>query len=222
MRTAQIAIIGLGNFGYYLGRDLYSRGHEVIGLDINKEAVQRVRHEISEAVVADARDREVLESLGIQDVDIAVVAIGTNMLASILSTFNLREIGVKKIYAKALSEEHGKILQKVGAHHIIFPERDVAQGLARRIHNPNMLDYLPFQEDYAIFEISAPESFYERTLRDLDLINKYGIQVIAIRSPRSNTLQFIPKASYQIRPGDALILLGSHKGMENLEGDIKD
>ncbi len=216
---AQIAIIGLGNFGYYLGRDLYSRGHDVIGLDINKDAVQRVRQEISEAIVADGTDRDVLESLGIQHVDIAVVAIGTNMLASILTTFNLREIAVRDIYAKALSEEHGQILKKVGAHHIIFPERDIALGLARRIHNPNMLDYLPIQEEYAIYEISAPESFVGKTLRELDLINKYGIQVIAIRTAGTKHLKFIPKATYTVQERDALILLGAQKNMEKLESD---
>lgn len=213
---AQIAIIGLGNFGYYLGKDLYERGHDVIGIDIRKEAVQRIRQEISEAVVADGTDREVLESLGIQDVDIAVVAIGTNMLASILTTFNLREMKVKEIYAKALSEEHGRILKRVGAHHIIFPERDVALGLARRIHNPNMLDYLPLHEDYAIFEITAPPAFHGKTLRELDLINRYGLQVIAVRNKKLQKLQFIPKASYVIQPEDGLVMLGGQSGVERL------
>ncbi|SFM79028.1 trk system potassium uptake protein TrkA [Thermodesulforhabdus norvegica] len=219
---AQIAIIGLGNFGYYLGRDLYEKGHDVIGIDIRKEAVQRIRQEISEAVVADGTDREVLESLGIQDVDIAVVAIGTNMLASILTTFNLREIKVKEIYSKALSEEHGRILKRVGAHHIVFPEKDVALGLARRIHHPNMLDYLPFQEDYAIFEIAAPSAFHGKPLRELDLINKYGLQVIAVRNKGLQKLQFIPRASYVVQDGDGLILLGAHSGIEKLGKDYPE
>lgn len=219
---AQIAIIGLGNFGCYLGMDLYEKGYDVIGIDIDKDAVQRIRQEISEAVVADGTDRGVLESLGIQDVDIAVVAIGTNMLASILTTFNLREIKVKNIYAKALSEEHGRILKRVGAHHIIFPEKDVALGLSRRIHNPNMLDYLPFQKDYAIFEVAAPKSFKDKMLRELDLINKYGLQVIAIRRGVDQELNFIPRASYLVQQGDVLILMGSQEGMEKFNKDFAE
>ena len=119
----QFGVIGVGNFGYYLGRHLYEKGHEVIALDISKVQVQKTKDVVSHAVVADATDREALESLGISHVDAAVVCIGTRMQASILATLHLKELGTKSILAKATSEEHGRILRKVGASEIFFPEK---------------------------------------------------------------------------------------------------
>lgn len=212
----QIAIIGLGNFGYYLGRELFTRGFEVIGLDLRKEVVQKVKGEFSQAVIADATDKDTLTALGIPDVDLAVVTIGTNMLASILTTFHLKEIGVAKVYSKALSAEHHQILKRVGADLILFPEKDLALTLAQRIENPNMLEYLPFIEDFGIFELQAPDSFAGKTLRDLDLINRYGIQVIAIRDERTTQLTLIPRADFRIGPSHQLILLGSNKTFQEI------
>lgn len=226
---AQIAVIGLGNFGYYLARELFSKGHEVIAIDINKDPVQKIRQEVSEAIVADGTDVETLKALGLHDLDVNIVAIGTNMLASILTTFNLRQIDSKLIYAKALSEEHAQILKYVGAHNIVFPEKDMALMIAQRIHNPNMIDYLPFHEDYAIFEFPSPRPFIGKTLQQLDLINKYGLQIIAVRKPSHEASKngkdrfvFIPRAKYTIEEGDSLIVLGLQKGMERLSKDIKD
>ncbi|MGC8720012.1 MAG: potassium channel family protein [Thermodesulforhabdaceae bacterium] len=218
---AQIAVIGLGNFGYYLARDLFSKGHEVIAIDLRKEPIQKIRHEVTEAVVADGTDVETLKALGLQDLDVNIVAIGTNMLASILTTYNLRQINAKLIYAKALSEEHANILKYVGAHEVVFPERDMALTVARRIHNPNMVDYLPFHEDYAIFEIPAPDQFLSKTLKELDLINKYSLQVIAVRKPAKlkdgkESFIFIPGAQYSIEKGDVLVMLGLQKGLDKL------
>jgi trk system potassium uptake protein TrkA len=138
------------------------------------------------------------------------------MLASILATFHLKEIGVKEVYAKALSSEHERILRRIGADRILFPEKDLALSLARRIANPNMIEYLPFIADHGIFELGPPESFVGKTLRDLDLINRYGIQVIAIRDGRSGDLIFIPKADFVIRKTHVLILLGPNKTLDQL------
>lgn len=219
----QTAIIGLGNFGYYLGRELYRRGFDVIGLDSQNAVVQKVKNELSQVVIADATDKETLMALGLGQVDLAVVTIGTNMLASILASFHLKEMGVKRVYAKALSEEHELILRRVGVDEILFPERDLAMNLAQRIQNPNMLEYLPSMQDYGIFELDNPGGLVGRALRDLDLINQYGIQVIAIRDGLDQHLNFIPRGDYVIRPGDVFILLGSNSDMErllkNIEGD---
>jgi trk system potassium uptake protein TrkA len=216
----QIAIIGLGNFGYYLGRELYAKGFDVIGLDIDKNAVQQLKNDISQAVIADATEKETLLALGIDRAEIGVITIGTNMLANILATFHLKEIGVKWIYAKALSEEHAQILQRVGADEILFLEKDLAFHLARRIENPNMLEYLPFMEDYGIFEIEAPRAFHGKSLRELDLINDYSIQIIAVRERVRNVLLFIPKAAYVIGKGDELIILASTESMERISEEF--
>ncbi|ROR03213.1 potassium channel family protein [Desulfosoma caldarium] len=212
----RVAIIGLGNFGYYLGRELSRQGFDVLGLDIRKDAVQHAKNDIAVTVVADATEKENLLNLGVAEADAAVVTIGTNMLASLLTTFMLKEIGVAKVYAKALSEEHERILKRVGADTILFPEKDMAMSLARRLANPNMLEYLPFIEDHGIFELEAPSDFVGKALRDLDLINRFGIQVLAVRQAVSNTLKFIPKADFVLRTGDTLILLAPNKAMKEL------
>jgi trk system potassium uptake protein TrkA len=212
----QIAVIGLGNFGYYLGRELYAKGFDVIGLDVEQEIVNKVKNEISEAVLADATDKETLLALGIGAVDLAIVTIGSNMLASILATFHLKEMGVKRVYAKALSEEHEQILRRMGADEVLFPEKDLAFSLARRIENPNMLEYLPSIQDYGIFELYRPEGLSGSSLRELDLINNYGIQVIATRDRQQGMLSFIPKAEYVVKESDVVILLGPNQAVERL------
>lgn len=213
----QFAVIGIGNFGYYLGRHLYERGHEVIALDINRTLVQRIKDFVSQAVVADATEREVLESLGVQEVDTAVVCIGTRMQASILATLHLRELGVKQILAKAVSEEHGRILKKIGADEIFFPEKDLAVSVGSRLDNPNMLDYLPFIEGYSIVELAPPREFVGKTLSDLDLINRYGIQVLAVKEIIPKGLTLIPTGSFKVKDSDALIVLGPDDALRKLQ-----
>lgn len=212
----RIAIIGLGNFGYYLGRELTRQGFDVLGLDIRKDAVQHAKNDIAVAATADATQKENLLDLGVTEADVAVVTIGTNMLASILTTFLLKEIGVRNVYAKALSEEHERILRRVGADQILFPEKDLALSLARRLANPNMLEYLPFIGDHGIFEVEAPPPFEGKTLRELDLINRFGTQVLAVRQAHSGTPIFIPKADFVVQPRDVLVLLAPNKAMEQL------
>ncbi|SHF68882.1 trk system potassium uptake protein TrkA [Desulfacinum infernum DSM 9756] len=212
----RVAIIGLGNFGYYLGKELSERGFDVLGLDVRKDVVQKAKNDIAVAVVADATDKDTLRDLGVDQVDLAVVTIGTNMLASILSTFLLKEIGVRDVYAKALSEEHERILRRVGADQILFPEKDLALSLARRITTPNMLEYLPFIEEYSIFELEPPASFVGKSLKQLDLINRFETQVLAVRDGRSQKLIFIPKADFTVRQGDILILLGPNEAIQQL------
>jgi trk system potassium uptake protein len=217
----QIAIIGLGNFGYYLGRELYNKGFDVLGVDNKQDAVQKAKNDFSEAVIADATDKETLLALGMDQADLAVVTIGTNMLASILATFNLKEIGIKRVLAKALSEEHGQILSRMGADEILFPEKDLAVTLAQRIENPNLLEYLPTIEDYGMFELTSFPEITGKSLRELDLINQYGIQVIAVRNQQSKRMAFIPGADYVISENDVAILLSSNQSMAQLLKDIE-
>ena len=210
----QSAVIGIGNFGFYLGRHLNEKGHEVVALDINKGQVQKIKDVVSQAVIADATDRE---ALGMSQVDAAVVCIGTRMNASILATLHLKELGIKKVLAKATSEEHGRILRKVGANEIFFPEKDLAIGVASRLDNPNMLDYLPFIEGYSIVELAPPKEFIGKSLKELDLINRYDIQVLAIKEIIPTGLTLIPKAQFQIKDSDSLILLGPDETLKQLQ-----
>jgi trk system potassium uptake protein TrkA len=212
----QFVVIGLGNFGYYLATHLYEKGHEVLAIDTDSNRVQEIKNNVSQAVVADATERNTIESLGIARMDAAVVCIGSILSDSILVTLNLKDIGVQKVYAKAVSESHGRILQKIGALEVIFPEKDIGVSLAERLHNPNILDYLPFLEGYSIIEFAPPVGFIGKDLKTLDLINQYGVQILGVKELVPERLNMIPTGEYVIKDSDLLILLGSNNGLDLL------
>ncbi|MEJ2658046.1 MAG: TrkA family potassium uptake protein [Desulfobacterales bacterium] len=212
----QFAIIGLGNFGYYLATHLYEKGNDVLAIDKDQNLVQKIKDNVTQAVIADSTDLQAIKSLSITEMDAAVVCIGNDLSASIHTTLNLKDVGVRKVYAKAISEPHGRILRKVGAQEILFPEKDLAISLAERMHNPSLLDYLPFFEGYSIIELKPKESFIEKELRDLDLINKYGVQVIAIKKIATGKLSMIPTGKYILKGDEVMILLGPNDGLDLL------
>jgi trk system potassium uptake protein TrkA len=213
----QFAVIGLGNFGYYLATQLYKKGYEVLAIDKKPNLVQEIKDKVNQAIVADATERKTLEAMGLEQMDAAVVCIGSVLSNSILTTLNLKDIGVKRVLAKALSEAHGRILYKIGASEVFFPEKDLALSLARRIDNPNMIDYLPFLEGYSIIELSPPKDFIGKTLQDLDLINRLGIQIIAVKQVIEDQLILIPTAKFVIKDSDILIMLGRNESLDVLK-----
>ena len=217
----QFAVIGLGNFGYYLATQLYKKGHEVLAIDKKPNLVQEIKDKVNQAIVADATERETLEAMGLEQMDAAVVCIGSVLSNSILVTLNLKDIGVKRVLAKALSEAHGRILYKIGASEVFFPEKDLALSLAERIHNPNMIDYLPFLEGYSIIELSPPKDFIGKSLRELDLINRLGIQIIAVKEVIKDQLVFIPTAKFVLKDSDILIMLGRNESLDKLKVTAK-
>lgn len=212
----QFAVIGLGNFGYHLATTLCAKGHEVMAIDKDPQKVQSVKDLVTQAVVADATDREALETLGLHQIDTVVVSIGSEINNSVLATLHLKDIGVRRVVAMAISEPHGRILEKVGASEVVFPERDLATSLAEKLHNPNMLDYLPFSPDYSIVELAPPKGFIGRSLKELDLINRYGVQVVAVKELIPDRLNMIPTGNFTIKDSDILILLGPNKSLEKL------
>jgi len=212
----QFAIIGLGNFGYYLATHLYEKGHDVLAIDKDQNLVQKIKDHVTQAVVADATDSKIMDSLSIHEMDAVVVCIGTDLGASIHTTLILKDVGARRVYAKAITEPHGRILQKVGAQEILFPEKDLAISLAERLHNPSLLDYLPFLEGYSIIELKPKESFVGKELKELDLINKYGVQVIAIKKVASGKLSMIPTGKHVLKEDEVMILLGPNDGLDLL------
>jgi trk system potassium uptake protein TrkA len=212
----QFAIIGLGNFGYYLATHLYEKGHDVLAIDKDHNLVQKIKDHVTQAVVADATDFKTMNSLSIHEMDAAVVCIGTDLDASIHTTLILKDVGARQVYAKANTEPHGRILRKVGAQEILFPEKDLAISLAERLHNPSLLDYLPFFEGYSIVELKPKESFVGKELKELDLINKYGVQVIAIKKAASGKLSMIPTGKHVLKGDEVMILLGPNDGLDLL------
>lgn len=212
----QFAVIGLGNFGSYLGTRLYEKGHEVLAIDKDPAKVQAIKDRVSYSVNADTTDRVVLETLGLKQMDAVAVCIGTEMTNSILTTLCLKDVGVRRIIAMAISEAHGRILEKVGASEVVFPEKDLGISIAERLHNPSMLDYLPFTPGYSIMELAPPKDFVGKALRDLDLINRFGIQVVAIKEVIPDRVNMIPTGQFVIKDSDILIVLGPNESLERL------
>ena len=212
----KFAVIGLGSFGSNVAKTLYEKGNEVLAVDKDKEIVEEFKTVVSHAVNMDAADKENLQALGIQEMDVVVVSLGPEMEASILTVLYLHEMGAKQIIAKALTEDHAKILESVGATEIIHPEKDMAVKTAVRLTSPNVLEYLPLLSGIGIQEIAPPERFIGKSLKELDIRNKYGIQVIAIKEVIAEKTTFIPKADFVIKDSDILIVMGEEKQLAKI------
>ncbi len=212
----QFAVIGLGNFGYFLAINLYDKGHDVLAIDKRESMVQEIKDRVTQAVVADATDLKAMQALELDQFDAVIVSIGSVLSNSILATLNLADLGVKQIHAKALNESHGRILRKIGATEVLFPEKDLAIALGERLHNPNMLDYLPFIKGYSISQFTPPEAYIGSRLKALDLINRFGVQVLAVKEDATDQYNMIPTANYKIKGGDVLVILGPDGALETL------
>jgi trk system potassium uptake protein TrkA len=204
----QVCIIGLGQFGSHLARNLARMDCDVIAIDMNDEAVQRIRDDVQQAVITDVRSLDALQSVITKDIDEAIVSLGESMEASILCTLHLKQLGVPRIRAKASSQDHAAILKAVGASEVIFPERETAERIAQRILNPDLLDYLPLSPEYRVVEVPVPESLAGRTLADLHLRKKFQIMVIAIKAPSKKGIEFMPNAESLLTPGGTLVIIG--------------
>lgn len=189
----------------------------VIAIDSNENKVDEVKPFVDKAIIADATDKGVLESLSLSGVDVVVVSLGEKIDASILVTYYLRELGVKEIIAKAISEDHAKILNIVGASQVIFPEKDMADRLANILERSSILDYFEIAEGYSIVEIAPPAPFVNRTLADLDLRNRYNVQVIMIKEIVPERITVVPKATQLIKESDVLVLLGRDEDLDRLQ-----
>ena len=212
----QFAVIGLGNFGFYLATTLYQKGHEVLAVDVDSRRVQEIRDNVSRAVIADATDPKAVRELELADMDAVMIAIGSNLNNSILATLNTKDAGVKRILAKAVSDAHRRILLKIGASEIYFPEKDLALTAAERLANPNLIEYIPLMEDHSIAQLAPPKDFIGKTLAELDLINKYGIQIVAVKELIPNNNVSIPTGRFVIKDSDVLVMIGPEKQMARL------
>jgi len=202
----QFAVIGLGLFGKSVATTLCSMGYNVLGVDKNGERVQEMAEVLTHAVEADATEEGALRSLGIRNFDVVVVAIGEEREASILITLLLKELGVGYVLAKAKDPLHGKVLSKVGADRVIYPERDMGSRVARLLAAANTVDYLELAPNYCIVELRAPQDFVGKTLGQLELRRRYGINVLALK--RGREVLISPGAEDYIEEGDILVVLG--------------
>ena len=210
------AIIGMSSFGSFLARDLAREGVEVLAIDLDEEKIEKIKGLVSKAVITDATDRVALAALGLGEMDGVVVSLG-QIESSVLTTLHLKELKIRRIVVKALSEEHGKILEKVGAHEVIFPEKDMALKVSRTLTHENIMDHVPLAEGYSIVEIAPPDSFIKRSLGELDLRRNYGIQVIVIKDKKRDDVVLVPTADYVIKSGDVLVMMGRDEDLKKIQ-----
>ncbi len=210
----RFCVIGLGNFGYHVARALYQDGHEVVAIDTEKEKVQRIQDHVSYAILGDAGSKEFLVGQGIGEMDAVVVSTGERSHLSTLITLYLRELKVPRILVKALDEDHGRILEKVGATDVIYPEKDMAQKIARSLSNPNILEFIPLGEDTSISEAAPPPHFLGRNLIELDLRRRFNVTIIGIRDVLTGRFLALPSPDHVIKDSDLLILIGRQEDIE--------
>ena len=213
----KFAVIGLGKFGFHVAKALFEDGNEVIAIDLDRNRIQEIDPYCTEAIVMDATDKERLKALGLENMDSVVLSAGSKISNSILICLHLQEIGVKKILAKALDDDHAKILKKIGATEIIRPEMAMAVRVARGLSTPNILDFIPLAEDYNLLQVDPPRAFIGKTLRDLDLKARYNVFVIAIKELVPENFVLVPPASFLIKDSDVLILLGKEQDISKIK-----
>jgi trk system potassium uptake protein TrkA len=213
----RVVVIGLGIFGLNIVRELYDSGFEVIAIDKKKEAVQKVRDCSTKAILADGREKEVMEEIGIQEDDTVIVSFGEDLSSATLTTLHLKQMKVKTIIVKAPNEEHKLILEKIGATEVMIPEKEIAHKVAKSIISPNVIDFLPLSDDYMIFEIAPPNSFLGKTIGDLQLRSRYRIDVIAIRDIVSDKFHMVPPADFVIKDGEILVVVGREKDIQQIK-----
>jgi trk system potassium uptake protein TrkA len=216
--SKQYAVIGMGLVGTSLLRTLLSLGHEVLAIDSNEDLIQELSDELPNAhlITADATERTVLHDLGIGEFDGAAVTIGEEHIeANILVTLILKDIGVPLVFSRANDSLHGKVLDRVGADHVVQPEKEFGEFLARQISTPGIMDYLELGEDEAVIELEVPQEWVDKSLEELHLYQKKGLTVLAIKGEgKGGTL---PHPEAPLEEGDMLVIGGPKDELDNLD-----
>ncbi|MDO5400269.1 MAG: TrkA family potassium uptake protein [Eubacteriales bacterium] len=208
-------VIGLGRFGQAIARQLCKLGAEVLVMDCNATLIQQISGDVTHAVVGDAQDKEVLRALGVRNFDCAIVAIGDDFAASVLIAMNLKELNVPYVVCKAYNETHRRVLEKLGVDKVVIPEQEHAQRLGRSLFSHNVLEYIELSEEYGILEIPAPKSWIGKSLKDLNVRAKLGVNIIAVENGGKTNVS--PAADYEIKTGDVMAVLGSAYALEAVQ-----
>ncbi len=210
-------IIGCGRFGASVAKTLYSLGHDVLAIDSSMEIIQDLSENVTQAVQADATEESTLKSLGIRNYDIAVISIASDIQASIMATIIVKELGVNYVVCKAKNELQAKVLYKIGADRVVFPERDMGVRLAHNLVSKNILEFIELDPKYSIIEVMAPEKWNGKSLLDLNFRAKYGINVVAIK--RGIDVNISPASDDIVQSKDILVVIGEIKKLNRLSED---
>ena len=209
-------VIGLGRFGTAVATELCELGHEVLAIDAHEESVQQIAERVTHAVTGDARDHAVLRALGVRNYDCAIVAVGDEVGNSALITLNLKEIGVKRVICKAQSHVHRKVLEKIGADRVVFPEHEMGVKLAQGLSSSNVLNFIELSDDFGIVELEIPKSWQHRSIRDLDVRARHHVNIIAVRKGSTGLLDVAPGGDYVLESKDAVVTLGRNEDINRL------
>ena len=221
----QFAVIGLGRFGSSVARALAAKGHGVLAIDVSEHMTQELSDVVTQAVCLDATDEKALRSVGVENVDVAIVATGTNLEASILITLNLKEIGIKEIVCKAVKEDHKKALEKIGATRVVQPEKEMGIRVANSLVSSSVIEHIELSSESSIVELIPPKEFIGKSLREIDVRAKFGVTVIAMKrkipsaskKEEEEIVNVSPQAGDIIKKGDILVVLGPNKNIEQLK-----
>lgn len=206
-------IIGMGEFGFHLAKSLSEEGCEVIAVDINEKRINAIKDYVMNAIVADITQPQALEEIISSEVDFIVICVG-NIEKSMIATLYLKEFDFRHVYVKAITDEHERILRLLGVENVVFPEKDMAGRISKKLICANLLDYLPLSEEYSIAEVTPLTKVVGKTLKDSNFRHKYGLSVIAIKKSEGEKLLFTPGAHYQVEEKDILTVLGKRENLD--------
>ena len=215
MDMKQYLVIGLGRFGTSVAKTLYEAGENILGIDVSEELVQdRINNNIlKNAIIGDASDGKILKDIGAENFDIAFICIG-DIEASVMIALNLKELGIKSIIAKAINKKHGKVLTKIGATEIVYPEEHMGKRIAELTMNTDVIEHLKFTDNFVLVEVKAPSLFWNNSLIKLDVRNKYNINIVGIKKSKGEFLPN-PTANVVIEEGDVLVIITDKKTVES-------
>ena len=215
MDMKQYLVIGLGRFGTSVAKTLYEAGENILGIDVSEELVQdRINNNIlKNAIIGDASDGKILKDIGAENFDIAFICIG-DIEASVMIALNLKEFGLKSIIAKAINKKHGKVLTKIGATEIVYPEEHMGKRIAELTMNTDIIEHLKFTDNFVLVEVKAPSIFWNNSLIKLDVRNKYNINIVGIKKSKGEFLPN-PTANVVIEEGDVLVIITDKKTVES-------
>lgn len=216
MALKSMVVVGMGRFGKSLARTLVKRGCEVLVIDIDEEKIAEMSQEVTQAVVANATDEETMKALGVSNFDAAVVSIGTDIQANILATLILKELGVNFVLSKAISKLHSRLLEKIGADRIVFPESDMGMRVAQNLLSSNVIDYIELSPDYSLIEVVASPRIVGKSLKTLDMRRRFGVNVMAVKK-KDGQIRINPQAEDVIEEEDILIVIGQNGGLAKLQ-----
>lgn len=213
----EFAVIGLGNFGFNIARKLSEKGNRVLAIDTETAKVDEIKNYVADAVIGDAKNKTFLQEFIDKNVDGVIISIGSNIIDSILAVHYLKSLHAKNIIVKAQNEVHAELLKVIGVTEIIFPEKDIAEWIAHRLTEPNLIDYIPLSSEFSIIEVACPDNFTGKTLKDLKLRTKFNVLVVAVKDILNDSFSLLPEPDYKFKPDTILTLLGKKDSLDKFK-----